>query len=118
MEEVRYDSAFTFVYSPRKGTPAAEMPDQIPEGIKQKRIMKIVAIQNRITYESNLKDVGRSDRVLVEGKSSRDEGFIAGKTDGGKMVNLKGDISLVGQIIPVRITEPKKTTLVGEIEGR
>ena len=118
MEEVRYDSAFTFVYSPRKGTPAAEMPDQIPEEIKQKRIMKIVALQNRITYESNLKDVGRSDRVLVEGKSSRDEGFIAGKTDGGKMVNLRGDISLVGQIIPVRIAEAKKTTLVGEIEGR
>ncbi len=118
MEEVRYDSAFTFVYSPRKGTPAAEMADQIPEDIKQKRIMKIVALQNRITYESNKKDVGRLDRILVEGPSSRDEGFIAGKTDGGKMVNVRGDISLVGKIVPVRITEAKKTTLVGEILDR
>jgi tRNA-2-methylthio-N6-dimethylallyladenosine synthase len=114
MREVRYDSSFDFVYSPRKGTPAASMPDQIPEDVKQQRIMQIVALQSALTFESNLRNVGKTELILIEGKSSRDPSMIAGKTDGGVMVNCRGDISLVGEIIPVKITEAKKTTLIGE----
>ncbi len=114
MREVRYDSSFDFVYSPRKGTPAASMPDQIPEDVKQQRIMQIVALQSELTFESNLRNVGKTELILIEGKSSRDPSMIAGKTDGGVMVNCRGDISLVGEIIPVKITEAKKTTLIGE----
>lgn len=71
MREVRYDSSFDFVYSPRKGTPAASMPDQIPEDVKQQRIMQIVALQSELTFESNLRNVGKTELILIEGKSSR-----------------------------------------------
>lgn len=115
MREVRYDAAFTFVYSPRKGTKAADMRDQIPEEIKQQRIVQLVALQAEHTYESNLASVGKVEKVLVEGRSTRDADAMCGRTDGGKMVNFPGSMELLGRIVPVEIVEAKKTTLVGRI---
>lgn len=114
MGQVRYDSAYTFVYSPRIGTKAAAMPDQIPEDEKQRRIVALVDLQNEITYEKNLECAGRRFKVLIEGVSQRDEGCVCGRTDCGRMVNLAGDESLVGSFIDVEITEGKKTTLFGK----
>ncbi len=87
---VGYDAAFTFVYSPRNGTKAAEFPDQIPEEVKQQRIVQLVALQNEQTYRSNLAYVGKTERVLIEEVSRRDEKSVCGRTDSGKMVNMEG----------------------------
>ena len=115
MEQVRYDSAYTFVYSPRIGTKAAAMEGQIPEEEKQRRIVELVALQNEITYEKNLACVGRRYSVLVEGESLRDDGCVCGRTDCGRMVNLAGTGELVGRFVDVEITEGKKTTLFGKL---
>lgn len=113
--EVGFDAAFTFVYSPRKGTKAADFEDQIDETVKQERIVRLVALQNECTYQSNLSCEGSRQRVLVEDVSKRDEGCVCGRTDGGKMVNLPGGSELIGQFVEVEITEAKKTTLRGRI---
>lgn len=113
VKEVGFDAAYTFVYSIRSGTRAARMEDQIPEEEKQRRIVQLVALQGQLTYESNLRNEGKIERVLIEGTSKRDEGHICGRTDGGKMVNLAGEESLVGQFVQVEITKAKKTTLYG-----
>jgi len=114
MQEVRYDSAFTFVYSPRTGTKAAEMENQIPEEVKKYRINKLVEIQNEITYEKNLERVGDIETVLVEGASTRGED-MCGRTDGGRMVNFAADGLNVGDLVKVEIVEAKRTTLYGRL---
>ncbi len=115
MQTVKFDAAFTFVYSPRKGTKAALMQNQIPEEVKQQRIIQVVELQAEHTYQSNLKNVGKVEKVLIEGKSTKNSQTICGRTDGGKMVNLPGSINLLGKMVTVEITEAKKTTLIGRI---
>ena len=118
VREVRFDAAYTFVYSIRRGTRAAAMEGQIDEKEKQRRIVGLVDLQGQITYESNLAHVGRRELVLVEDESRRDAGHVCGRTDGGKMVNFPGEPSLIGQFVPVEITQAKKTTLYGRrIDG-
>ena len=114
MEGVRYDAAFTFVYSVRTGTKAATMPGHISEQEKQRRIVELVALQNEITFEKNKACVGNTFRVLVESKSFKDDNTMCGRTDTGRMVNFPGDESLIGSFVDVKITEGKKTTLFGE----
>ncbi len=113
VEQVRFDSAFTFVYSKRSGTRAADFTDQVPEDVKQKRIVELVALQSAVTYESNRSKVGAIEEVLVEGASARNPADVCGRTDGGKMVNFPGELFLKGEIVPVEIIEAKKTTLQG-----
>ncbi len=113
MEQVKYDAAFTFVYSVRTGTKAANMEGHIDERTKQQRIMQLVALQNKITLEKNRDCEGKTYEVLVEGVSHRDEGCMCGRTEFGKMVNFKGDSSMIGKIVNIKITEGKKTTLFG-----
>ena len=115
VEEVRYDSAFTFLYSIRKGTPAEKFADQIPEPVKHERFDRLVEAVNRISEEKNALYLGRVEPVLVEGPSKNDRHMLAGRTDGFKLVNFAGDPSLIGQIVPVRITETKTFSLLGEI---
>ena len=115
IERVRYDSAFTFLYSPRKGTPAAEDPDQIPEEIKHDRFNRMVDLINRISAEKNAAMEGRVEDVLVEGASKNSADALSGRTDGFKLVNFRGDRSLIGQIVPVRITKGKTFSLEGEL---
>lgn len=114
VREVGYCAAYTFVYSPRTGTPAASMPDQIPEDVKKSRITRLVELQGELTYQDNLNRIGRRDRVLVEGKSTRGDD-ICGRTDGGRMVNLPGSPELIGRMIDVEITEARRTTLYGRL---
>ncbi len=115
VREVRFDSAFTFVYSKRTGTEAADFEGQVPEEIKKDRIMRLIEMQSAITYESNLACVGRTARILVEGASTRDKAAICGRTDGGKMVNAKGPATLTGSFVNVKITGARKTSLLGKI---
>lgn len=116
VRDVGYCAAYTFVYSPRAGTPAATMPDQIPEDVKKSRITRLVALQGELTYQDNLSRVGNLERILVEGCSTRGEG-ICGRTDGGRMVNLPGSPDLIGQFVDVIITEARKTTLYAKIKN-
>lgn len=114
-EEVSYDSAFTFIYSIRKGTPAAEMDNQIPEDLKHERFNRLLAQLHTNFYNNNIKLQGQVLEVLVEGTSKNNESILMGRCRGNKAVNFHGDKSLIGKLINIRITEPKKFSLYGEI---
>ena len=113
MERVRFDAAYTFIYSRRTGTRAAEFENQIDRAVKQRRIAELIDLQSEITYESNKSYVGSTHRILVEGASTRNENEFCGRTDTGKMVNFEGSFK-PGDFVDVRITRAKKTTLFGE----
>ena len=90
MEEVRYDGAFTFVYSPRRGTEAAAMPDQVPEDVKRERIERLIDVVQRIARARNEERVGRVEEVLVEGPSRTDPSLLRGRTRRNTTVNFAG----------------------------
>ncbi len=115
IEQVRFDAAFTFVYSKRSGTAAADMDGQIADEVKTARIVELIELQNAITEEKNRSWVGRRETVLAEGCSTRDASHICGRTDGGKMVNFEGDGALIGSFCEVDITQAKRTTLFGRL---
>lgn len=113
MKQLRFDSAFTFVYSKRTGTAAEKMPDQIDENVKSIRIARLVALQNEITERRNREYEGRVVEVLVEGISTRNPGHVCGRTSTSKMVNFEGNSEMIGEFVEVLITKGKKTTLFG-----
>jgi len=114
-EEVEYDSAFTFMYSPREGTPAAVMEDTVPEEVKKDRLHRLMEVQNKISLKKNLAMLGQEVELLIEGESKRDPNVLTGRTRSGKLVHIKGDKSLIGTFVNVRINEAKTFTLYGEI---
>lgn len=115
VEKVRYDAAFTFVYSKRSGTVAATMENQVDEAVKSERIARLVAVQNAITEAVNKSYEGSIQRVLVESTSTRDKGDVCGKSECFKTVNFKGNTDLIGKFCDVKITKGKKTTLYGKL---
>lgn len=116
VEKVRYDSAFTFIYSKRKGTPAAQMPDQIPEDIKHERFNKVLNKVNEICADINKNYIGKSVEVLVEGKSKNDNTKFTGRTRQNKLVNFEADeIELAGKLVMVNITSANTFSLNGSI---
>ena len=118
VDEIRYDAAYTFIYSPRPGTRAARLPDDTPMEEKSRRIQLLIEHQQSITTEICRQQIGRVEDVLVEEVSARDQSCVAGKTERGHMVNFSGDASLIGRIVPVRITSAGKNTLRGELAGQ
>ena len=114
-EEVRYDSAFTFLYSVRKGTPAAEYTNQIPEDIKHQRFNRLVDVINRISAEKNAEYVGRVEKVLVDGPSKTNSRTYGGRTETFKLVNFRGSPEMIGNIVDVRITASNTFSLEGEV---
>ena len=114
VEQVGYDSAFTFIYSPRVGTRAADMPDQIPEEVSSRRIQKLIALQKAVTHKRYAYYIGQVHSVLVEEASRRDENQMAGKNEYNITVNFPGDKRLIGQIVRVKITSAGESTLRGE----
>jgi tRNA-2-methylthio-N6-dimethylallyladenosine synthase len=112
VEEVRYDGAFTFVFSPRGGTEAATMPDQVPEDVKRERIERLVDIVQRIARERNEERVGGVEEVLVEGPSRTDAQLLRGRTRRNTTVNFHGKAA-PGDLVPVRIEDATSTTLRG-----
>ena len=111
VEKVRFDSAFTFLYSIRKGTPAAEYENQIPEKIKHERFNMLVERMNQITMEINRTYVGKEELVLVEGESKRNSMFQTGRTGSGKIVNFRAGRDLKGEIVAVKIKIAIKRSL-------
>jgi tRNA-2-methylthio-N6-dimethylallyladenosine synthase len=112
VEEVRYDGAFTFVFSPRLGTEAATMAEQVPEDVKRNRIERLVDVVQRIARERNEERVGGSEEVLVEGPSRTDPQLLRGRTRRNITVNFHGE-ARAGDLVPVRIEGATSTTLRG-----
>ncbi len=113
VREVRYDAAYTFIYSPRRGTRAAEMPDPTSAEEKSERIQRLIDLQQSITAETLRAQVGKRETVLVEGVSARNEQAVGGRTPRGHMVNFEGCRDLTGKFVEVEITSAGRNTLRG-----
>ena len=116
VEEVGYDALFTFIYSPRPGTKAAAMPDPAPRSEKQKWFDKLCQAQNAISASLHAAYIGKTLRVLVDGRSDDGDYPLAGRTEGNRLVRLKGDEDLMGQFINVKITDSNTWALYGQAE--
>ena len=114
IEEVRYDALFTFIYSPRPGTPAAKMPDPASRAEKQVWFDKLLDAQNRISGELHRAYVGKTVRVLVDGESGDAEWPLSSRTHGGRLVHLKGGRELIGQYVEAKVTGSNTWALFGE----
>lgn len=114
IEEVRYADLYSFVYSPRPGTLAAELKESISREQKQERLERLLLLQRRITLEINRSFAGSVQSVLVEGLGKR-SGQISGRSDSGKTVNISGNPGLIGSIVEVRIVAAYQNSLVGEL---
>ncbi|MBQ9931382.1 MAG: tRNA (N6-isopentenyl adenosine(37)-C2)-methylthiotransferase MiaB [Firmicutes bacterium] len=115
VRKVGYDSAFTFLYSPRKGTPAAEYEEQIPEDVKHERFNRLVDTVNSISVEKNRNCVGKIYPVLAEGPDQEGSALQSGRTPEHKLVNFEAPLSVTGQIDTVEITESNTFSLVGRM---
>ena len=116
MNKIRYDSAFSFKYSLRPGTAAAELDDKLPEAEKDRRLALLQDLQTELTLEKNGLQVGKIETVLVEGESKKGMGMIYGRTGGNKIVNFPGDKNLFFKTVPVKITKGFVNSLAGELQ--
>ena len=116
IEEVVFDASFSFVYSPRPGTPAAALPDDTPHDIKLARLRELQALLDAQASSISAAMLGTTQRVLVEGASKKDARDLAGRTDNNRIVNFAGTTRLIGQFVDVTITAALSHTLRGKIE--
>jgi tRNA-2-methylthio-N6-dimethylallyladenosine synthase len=117
VEDVGFDGAFTFVFSPRQGTEAATLPDQVSEEVKRERIERLIDVVQRVARVQNSARVGRVEEVLVEGASRTDPALLRGRTRRNTTVNFAGAVR-PGDLAPVRIEAATSTTLRGTLEAR
>ena len=115
VEKCKYDSAFTFIFSPRIGTPAAKMEDNLSQEEKNNRLYKLNDLVNKYAKEANLKFQDQVVKVLLEGTSEKDENMLMGYTETMKLVNVKADKKYIGQIKDVKITDVKTWSMDGEL---
>lgn len=114
-KEVCYNSAFTFIYSKRIGTPAAKMEDQVSQEKTRERMARLIALSEECSLKSNEIYLNKTYPVLVEGKAKKDENLLCGKTDHGRTVVFASEKDLTGKLVKVKITKIKLNVLVGEI---
>lgn len=114
VKEVKYDSAFTFLYSRRSGTPADLMFDQVDEAVKKDRFNRLVEAVNEVCAKKNKEYEGRTVEVLVEGESKSDSTKLTGRTRTSKLVNFSGDKKHIGELVNVKITKANSFSLIGE----
>ena len=112
IEKVRYDSLFTFIFSPRIGTPAASMEDPTPKEEKNRRFDKLCALQNTVSEEIHRSYIGKTLRCLIDGT---DKEFLTARTEGGRLVRFMGDASLIGTFAPITITGATTWSLTGKL---
>ncbi|KPV57701.1 dimethylallyladenosine tRNA methylthiotransferase [Paenibacillus sp. A3] len=117
VQEVGYDSAFTFIYSPREGTPAAGMEDNVPYEVKRDRLIRLNDVLNVYAKQSNERLKGQTLEVLVEGESKNNAAVLAGRTRTNKLVHFEGPKELVGRFVQVKITETPTFYIKGELVG-
>ncbi|MBR3965850.1 MAG: tRNA (N6-isopentenyl adenosine(37)-C2)-methylthiotransferase MiaB [Clostridia bacterium] len=113
LREVRYDMIFSFIYSPRKGTPASEM-EQIDEKVKGERFSRLLEVQNQISLEKNLPFVGKTVSVLCDGVSKNNDALLSGRTEGNKIVFFEGDATDEGKYLNIKIDRAEAFALYGE----
>ena len=112
IRQVRYDSLFTFIFSPRTGTPAASMDDPTPKEEKNRRFDRLCAVQNSISEEIHESYVGKQVRCLIDGT---DKEFLTARTEGGRLVRLRGNSGLIGTYQYITITGATTWSLTGEL---
>ena len=112
IQQVHYDSLFTFIFSPRPGTPAAQMEDPTPKEEKNRRFDRLCAVQNAISEEIHSQYIGKTLRCLVDG---RDKDLLTARTEGGRLVRFAGPKELIGSYQPVTITGATTWSLTGEL---
>ena len=115
LRRVSYDNIYSFIYSPRKGTAAAVMEGQIPDDVKSRRFARLLDVQNEISRGKNRAYVGKTVRVLVEGRSKTDPERLTGRTGQNRLVHFRGDDSLIGRYADVRVTGAETHALFGEL---
>ncbi|MGM9591126.1 MAG: tRNA (N6-isopentenyl adenosine(37)-C2)-methylthiotransferase MiaB [Oscillospiraceae bacterium] len=115
-DAVGYDAMFTFIYSKRVGTPAAAMPDAATREDKQRRFDRLLEAANRVSAQKHAEYEGKTVRVLVDGETGKPEYNLSSRTNGGRLVHLKGGAELIGKFIDVRITSSNTWALYGEVE--
>ena len=116
VEKCKYDGAFTFIYSPREGTPAAKIKDEVPLSVKEERLHRLNEIVNKYSNMNNQKYLNKTVKVLLLGKSEKDDTKLFGYTETQKLVNVTCDPSLVGEIVNVYITDAKSFSLDGIVK--
>ncbi|WP_124727487.1 tRNA (N6-isopentenyl adenosine(37)-C2)-methylthiotransferase MiaB [Staphylospora marina] len=117
VREVEFDSAFTFIYSPREGTPAAKMQDDVPMEVKKERLDRLNRLLAEIGRRKNEALRGQVVEVLVEGESKKDPNVLSGRTRTNKLVHFRGPKHLIGQFVKIRIDDPQTWTLRGTLVG-
>lgn len=115
VKELRFDMAYTFIYSPRSGTPASRREDQVPDKIKKERLNRLMELQNKISYEKNQELVGTKQKILVTGPSSSDQEVYQGRTEGNKICFIDKSPELIGEVVEVKINSAKSWTLDGTV---
>jgi tRNA-2-methylthio-N6-dimethylallyladenosine synthase len=115
IEEIGFDHSFSFIYSRRPGTPAAELPDDVPHDVKQARLTRLQHVINNSTQQISREMVGTVQRILVDRPSRKDESEMSGRTENNRVVNFKGPASLIGEFVDVQITEAFTNSLRGEL---
>ena len=115
IEQVHYDSLFTFIFSPRNGTPAATMIDPTTKEEKNRRFDRLCAVQNTISEQIHQAYVGKVLRCLVDGQ---DKDMLTARTEGGRLVRFSGDVSCIGKYLPIRITGATTWSLTGTLAGK
>jgi len=115
IDDVGFDVSFSFVYSARPGTPAAELPDDTPPEVKSARLTRLQARIDELEQRVNQAMLGTVQRVLVEGVSKKDAQELAGRTDNNRVVNFRGTPEMIGRFVEVKITQVVRHTLRGEL---
>ena len=115
IEEIGFDHSFSFIYSRRPGTPAAELPDDVPHDVKQARLARLQHVINNSTQQISREMVGTVQRILVDRPSRKDASEMSGRTENNRVVNFKGPASLIGEFVDVQITEAFTNSLRGEL---
>ncbi|MBE6670814.1 MAG: tRNA (N6-isopentenyl adenosine(37)-C2)-methylthiotransferase MiaB [Ruminococcaceae bacterium] len=115
LRKVEFDSVYSFIYSPRKDTPAASMEGQIPDEVKKMRFAKLLEVQNSITKDLNSEYVGKTIKILVEGKSKSDTDKYTGRNEKNRIVHIDGDDSLIGKFLQVRIDKADTFAMYGTV---
>ncbi|SDI95393.1 tRNA (N6-isopentenyl adenosine(37)-C2)-methylthiotransferase MiaB [Natribacillus halophilus] len=115
VREIGYDSAFTYIYSPREGTPAARMKDNVPHEVKRDRLQRLNEVVNEFSARSNEQMQDQVVEVLIEGESKKNPDILAGRTRTNKLVNVRAPKQLIGELINVRITDVKTWSLNGDM---
>ena len=115
IHDIRFDNSFSFIFSPRPGTPAANLQDDTPHEVKLRRLQELQAVINQNIKDISLERVGTVQKLLVEGFSKRDKSELMGRTECNRVVNFPGNERLIGQMVDVKITEAMTYTLRGEV---